>query len=94
MNQRIKEAATRAGLLVNGYPQAMTAEQSLVAYEEFAKCLLADVVDVLAAERERWRHPAQVAYSPWDRQRMDAKLHAVYDAIAAVRSHFEVEEQA
>ena len=94
MNQRIKEAAARVGLLVNGYPQAMTADQSLVAYEEFAQALLADVIDVLASEREIWRQVGQVANSPWDRQRMDAKLHAVYDAIAAVRSHFEVQEQA
>jgi len=48
MNERIKELAEQAGLYfyVNGklYPQELTAEESIVAYERFAELIAREIL--------------------------------------------------
>ncbi len=52
MNERIRELATQADLfqiLSNGnlYPTTMTAEQSIAAYQKFAKLIVQECVGIL-----------------------------------------------
>jgi hypothetical protein len=59
MNERIRELATQADLfqiLSNGnlYPTAMTAEQSIAAYQRFAQLILGDVIRITDDTVVKW----------------------------------------
>ncbi len=53
MNERVKELAEQAGLYfyVNGklYPQELSAEESIVAYDRFAELIIGECVDAAFA---------------------------------------------
>lgn len=80
MNERILELAKKAGLKSASETVLSPAER------EFASLLMAEVLDVLKKEREGWERAGRYTYEPEDWYlRMDAKVDAVDDAIAAVR---------
>ena len=81
MNERILELARKAGLKSDSETGLSPAEQA------FADLLMAEVLEVLKQEREGWDRAGRYRYEDGDwYMRMDAKVDAVDDAIAAVRN--------
>lgn len=80
MNERILELARKAGLKSDSETVLSPAERA------FADLLMAEVLEVLKQEREGWERAGRYTYQDGNwYMRMDAKVDAVDDAIAAVR---------